>query len=77
MAAARPSSSGRRQRSTSRTPTVRAWLLTEGSELPGEVNVILVDREPAGRTVQVVTDEPGATRVQYGADDPVDIVRLA
>jgi len=56
-------------------PEVLAWLLTEGTELPGDVTVLAVHREAVERTVEVLTDGPGG-RLSFGADDPVAVVRL-
>lgn len=55
---------------------IAAWRLTEGTELPGSVCILLIDRDPARRTIQVLTDEPGAARIPYHADDLVDVVTL-
>ena len=58
------------------SPAVPAWLLTPGSELPGEVTVLDVRREAARRTVHVLTDTPGAPRTTHSAEDLVDVIRL-
>jgi hypothetical protein len=56
------------------TPPVTAWQLTEGSVLAGRGRVLLVQREAAGRTVYVVTEQGG--RLTFGAEDPVDVVQV-
>lgn len=84
MTARLPGAGGRRHRGGTearpphpiRPPAVPAWHLTEGSVLPGPARVLLVDRDPVRRTVQVLTDAPGAARTTHHADDPVDVVTL-
>lgn len=68
---------GARRAAAARPARARAWELTEGSELPGDVVVLQVHREPLLRTVDVLTDDPGRAVLRYGADDMVDVVRLA
>ena len=50
-----------------------AWDLVEGDVLPGFFTVLCVHRDPVGRTVHIVTDEPGSSDLP--ADSPVAVVQ--
>jgi hypothetical protein len=56
-----------------RTENVPAWHVSEGDRLPGDVTVLAVYREPVGRTVRIVTDEPASADLPAGS--PVAVVR--
>ena len=53
--------------------SVSAWDLREGDQLPDEVIVLSVHREPRSRTVRIMTSE--RVTGELPADGPVTVIR--